>query len=134
MGLRQEPLWGALGDDEFALRRCLDCRAWLDPVPPRCEHCAGSTVLEPVSGTGVVESFIVMRQPPMRAFAGRRPYALALVTLDEGIRLPGRLEGIRPAEVTIGQPVRAAFDLRPGAEAPRVVFRPRVLAEVAAAS
>ncbi|MCL9798141.1 Zn-ribbon domain-containing OB-fold protein [Frankia sp. AgKG'84/4] len=133
-GLEVEPRGEALGDDGFALRRCLDCRAWLDPVPPRCGHCGGQTVLESTSGTGVVDSFIVMRQPPMRAFAGRRPYALALVTLDEGLQLPGRLDGIRPAEVTIGQPVRAAFDLRPGAEAPRVVFRPRVLAEIAAAS
>ncbi len=133
-GLEREPHGEALGGDGFALRRCLDCRAWLDPVPPRCGHCGGQTVVESTSGTGVVDSFIVMRQPPMRAFAGRRPYALALVILDEGLRLPGRLDGIRPAEVTIGQPVRAAFDLRPGTEVPRVVFRPRVPAEIAAAS
>jgi uncharacterized OB-fold protein len=132
--LGDAPLWEALRREGFVLRRCRDCRAWLDPVPQRCRHCAGPTVVEPASGAGVVDSFIVVRHPAVPAFAGRRPYALALVTLDEGVRLPGRLDGVRPAEVTIGQPVRAALDLRPGADTPSVVFHPRVPAGAGAAS
>ncbi|CAJ62248.1 hypothetical protein FRAAL3605 [Frankia alni ACN14a] len=119
------PLWAALREDRFVLSRCLDCRSWLPPRPERCRHCAGPTDFAPAAGTGVVESYLVIRHPSVPAFAGRPPYVLALVTLDEGIRLPGRLDGVAPGEAKVGQPVRAAFHARPGADTPTVLFRPR---------
>ncbi|KQC37228.1 hypothetical protein UK82_17070 [Frankia sp. ACN1ag] len=119
------PLWAALREDRFVLSRCLDCRSWLPPRPERCRHCAGSTDFAPSAGTGVVESYLVIRHPSVPAFAGRPPYVLALVSLDEGVRLPGRLDGVAPGEARIGQPVRAAFHVRPGADTPSVLFRPR---------
>ncbi|WP_261557062.1 Zn-ribbon domain-containing OB-fold protein [Frankia tisae] len=126
------PLWAALREERFVLSRCLDCRSWLPPRLERCRHCAGPTVFEPAGGLGVVDSYLVVRHPSMPAFAGRPPYVLALVTLDEGVRLPGRLDGVTPGEARIGQPVRAAFHVRPGADTPSVVFRPRQPAAVGA--
>ncbi|WP_261569390.1 Zn-ribbon domain-containing OB-fold protein [Frankia gtarii] len=119
------PLWAALREERFVLSRCLDCHSWLPPRLERCRHCAGPTAFEPADGLGVVDSYLVIRHPSMPAFAGRPPYVLALVTLDEGVRLPGRLDGVAPGEARIGQPVRAAFHVRSGADAPSVVFRPR---------
>ncbi|MCM3883240.1 Zn-ribbon domain-containing OB-fold protein [Frankia sp. R82] len=128
-----EDLWAAMRQERFVLSRCERCRAWLEPAPGRpCGFCAGSTVFEAASGAGVVDSFLVMRHPDTPVFTGRPSYALALVTLDEGIRLPGRLEGVPVAAVTIGQPVRAALALRPGSAEPRVVFHPRVPAAAGA--
>ncbi|EIV92051.1 Zn-ribbon domain-containing OB-fold protein [Frankia sp. QA3] len=126
------PLWAALREDRFVLSRCRDCRSWLPPRLERCGHCAGPTAFEPAAGTGVVDSYLVIRHPSVPAFAGRSPYVLALVTLDEGVRLPGRLDGVAPAEARIGQPVRAAFHVRPGADTPGVIFRPRQPAGVGA--
>ncbi|WP_251745537.1 OB-fold domain-containing protein [Frankia sp. AiPs1] len=119
------PLWAALREDRFVLSRCLDCRSWLPPRPERCRHCAGPTDFAPAAGAGVVESYLVIRHPSVPAFAGRPPYVLALVTLAEGVRLAGRLDGVTPGEARTGQPVRAAFHVRPGADTPSVIFRPR---------
>ena len=37
------------------------------------------------------------------------PYTVALVDLDEGIRIPGDLVGVAPTEVRIAMPVQVAF-------------------------
>jgi hypothetical protein len=72
---------------------------------------------------GEIYSYIVIRHPSVPAFAHLLPYEVALVELAEEVRLPGRLVGIKPAEVRIGQRVMAEFETLPGATAPAVVFR-----------
>ncbi|SNQ45512.1 Putative nucleic-acid-binding protein containing a Zn-ribbon (fragment) [Frankia canadensis] len=121
-------LWAAAREGRFVLARCQECAAWNEPGAQRCARCAGMISVEPATGSGVVDSFLVVRPPAVRAFAGRRPSGrrpavLALVNLEEGIRVAGRLDGLTPAEVTVGQQVQAALDLRPGTGAPTVVFR-----------
>lgn len=54
------------------------------------------------SGVGSVYSTTVVRtRPPAE------PYNVVLVELDEGPRMMSRVEGIEPAQVTIGMRVRA---------------------------
>ncbi|WP_192029128.1 Zn-ribbon domain-containing OB-fold protein [Candidatus Frankia nodulisporulans] len=125
----QGALWAALQEERFVLGHCQRCGAWLEPVAAAvrdCEQCGGPAVLESADGTGVVQGVLVMRHPDTPAFAGRAPYALVLVTLAEGVRLSGRLDGVPADEVPLGLPVRAALAVRPGSTEPHVVFRPRV--------
>lgn len=77
------------------------------PMPPD-----GDLDAEPdyvvAAGTGTVYSFVVHHHPPV---PGKRlPFVLALVELDEGVRVLGRLHGAEPDEVHIGLPVEASFD------------------------
>lgn len=37
------------------------------------------------------------------------PFVVALVELDEGVRMLGELRGVEPEEVSIGMPVRVTF-------------------------
>lgn len=59
------------------------------------------------AGTGTVFSFVVHHAPkvPGRAL----PFVVALVELDEGVRMLGELRGVDPAEVKIGMPVQVEF-------------------------
>jgi uncharacterized OB-fold protein len=66
----------------------------------------------------------VIRHPSVPAFVSQLPYVVALVQLAEGVRLPGRLVGVEPDQVRVGQHVQVEFDTLPGAEAPAAVFRP----------
>jgi uncharacterized OB-fold protein len=118
------PFWTAAREGRFVLCRCQNCRAWLQPPLERCKHCAGPTVFEQASGDGEIYSYIVIRHPSVPAFVPRLPYVVALVELAEGVRMPGRLVGVEPDRVRVGQRVRVEFDTLPGAEAPAAVFRP----------
>ncbi len=71
-----------------------------------CAGCAacGCRETEPYrfSGRGTVFSFAEVAQPP-RGFAG--PYLVALVELEEGVRVTAQLTDVDAAEVEIGMPV-----------------------------
>ncbi|MPY78101.1 MAG: DNA-binding protein [Actinophytocola sp.] len=58
-------------------------------------------------GTGTVYSYVVHHHPKV---PGKRlPFVVALVELDEGVRVLGELIDVDPDEVAIGLPVRAVF-------------------------
>jgi uncharacterized OB-fold protein/acyl dehydratase len=59
------------------------------------------------AGKGTVFSFVVHHAPKV---PGRTlPFVIALVELDEGVRMLGELRGTDPSTVEIGMPVRATY-------------------------
>jgi len=59
------------------------------------------------SGKGTVFSFVVHHAPKV---PGRTlPFVIALVELEEGVRMLGELRNVDPAKVGIGMPVRATY-------------------------
>jgi len=59
------------------------------------------------SGNGTVFSFVVHHAPKV---PGRTlPFVIALVELEEGVRMLGELRNADPASVEIGMPVRATY-------------------------
>lgn len=59
------------------------------------------------AGTGTVYSFVVHHAPKV---PGRQlPFVVALVELDEGVRMLGELRGADPERVRIGMPVEVEF-------------------------
>ncbi len=71
--------------------RCEDCGR-LDPGPRElCAACASSRLLHHrVDGLGTLISWTVIRRAPTR-FRAEAPYAIAVVDLDGGVRITGRL-------------------------------------------
>jgi uncharacterized OB-fold protein len=121
-----ESFWRATAAGHLALCRCTSCRRWLQPPLERCRHCDAPTVFEDVAGTGRVHTFIVQRQPAVAGYTEDLPYVVALVELDEqvGLRLPGRIVGVDPADVRCEMPVRAELVELPGGDFVVPVFRP----------
>ena len=74
----------------------------------------------PVSGRGTIWSFVVPHPPLLPPFQDWAPYVVIAVALaeDPTVRLIGnllprpgaRIDETRPADVTIGAPVRAIFE------------------------
>ena len=86
--------------------RCTRCGTLA--VPPRefctsCQHRGWEPV--PLSGAGKVTSFTVIRIPP-RGRAPEAPYAVAVVKLDEGVSMLGRLVEIPLDTLKTGLPVK----------------------------
>ena len=77
---------------------------------------SGSEDLEwvPASGKGVVYSTTVVRQRPPTP-----NYNVALIDLEEGVRMMSRVEGVAPEEVRIGMSIQAKVV---GSEADAVVI------------
>lgn len=98
--------WEGLEAGELRVQRCGDCGALRHPPGPACPRCGA---LKPeyavAAGTGRIHSYVVHHHPPL---PGRKsPVVVALVDLDEGVRMVGELRGVRPDEVRIGAEVRA---------------------------
>jgi uncharacterized OB-fold protein len=70
---------------------------------PGCQQRAWSAV--PLSGTGTVASFTIIRVAP-RGAPAPAPYAVAVVKLDEGVSLLGRVVDIPFETLKAGLPVR----------------------------
>lgn len=80
--------------------KCSACGR-LDPGPRDvCPACAGSLEPVPVDGAGALVSWTVIRRPP-KSFREHGAYCVAIVDLDAGVRITGRLREI-PEHAPLG--------------------------------
>jgi uncharacterized protein len=86
--------------------RCGSCGELAIPPKELCPSCRERRwELVPLHGTGSVVSFTVIRIPP-RGRLAEAPYAVAVVKLDEGVSLLGRIVDIPLDALTAGLSVR----------------------------
>jgi uncharacterized OB-fold protein len=86
--------------------RCGQCGELAIPPKefcPACQERAWEPV--PLQGNGTIASFTVIRVPP-RGRAAEAPYAVAVVRLDEGVSLLGRIVDIPLDTLKVGLRVR----------------------------
>jgi uncharacterized OB-fold protein/acyl dehydratase len=77
------------------------------PVPAIWQDKEAVTDYVVASGKGTVFSFVVHHAPKV---PGRTlPFVIALVELEEGVRMLGELRNVDPAAVEVGMPVRATY-------------------------
>ncbi len=100
--------WDGRRDGELRIQRCGGCGELRHPPGPMCPAC-GETKPEFVvaSGRGSVYSYVVHHHPPV---PGRSlPFVVALVELDEGVRMLFELVDVAPSSVRVGLPVVVGF-------------------------
>jgi uncharacterized OB-fold protein len=80
-----------------------------------CPHCWSEEPFDwrPAAGTGVVHTFTIVRSNPPASFAHLLPYAIAIIDLDEGVRLLSNIVGEWEA-TAIGDRVEVEFVERDG--------------------
>jgi uncharacterized OB-fold protein len=106
-----KPFWDALGEGEVRLQHCADCGRWVYYPRRRCTGClSDALVWERVSGHGRLYSYTVARQATHPAFAADVPQFLAVVELDEGVRLTTTLVDATEGELVVGREVEPVFD------------------------
>ncbi|MNQ98706.1 hypothetical protein D3C85_1144110 [compost metagenome] len=115
----QEQYFSRLAEGRFQIQRCAGCGAHQFFPRVLCMHC-GATDLEwtDPAGAGTVYSFSIVRRKPE---AGG-DYNVALIDLEEGVRMMSRVDGVAPDRLRIGMPVKARV-LRDEGQA-LVVFEP----------
>jgi uncharacterized protein len=86
--------WEGLRRDEFLIQCCGECGRRRFPPMPSCSYCASTTtVVEQISGSASLYSWIVVHRAFDPSFAGDVPYTLGTVDLDGGGRFVARIEG-----------------------------------------
>lgn len=100
--------WEGLSQHKLLVRKCGGCGRLHHPPGPMCPQCQSLewTTLQ-CSGRGTIHSFVVVHQPQIPGF--QYPLPVALVDLDEGVRVVANLRDIPPEKVRIGMPVEVEF-------------------------
>jgi uncharacterized OB-fold protein len=106
-----EPFWRGCRENRLLIQACDACGTPRFPPGPLCLACGSdrSRWIE-ASGRGRIYSWIVVRHPvPAEIYASEVPYVVALVELDEGVRMPTNVVGCAPEGVTAGMRVEVCF-------------------------
>ena len=97
----------AASEGRLIIQRCPSCDHRQFPPKGLCNACGGEPEWLDVSGTGVVNTFTIVRRHGVEPFRDLAPFVLAMVDLPEGVRLMGNVTGIDPDRVKVGLEVRA---------------------------
>lgn len=99
--------WDGINAHELRIQKRPDGTLQHPPAPALWNEKDVPTDYVVASGKGTVFSFVVHHAPQV---PGRTlPFVIALVELEEGVRMLGELRGIDPAKVEIGMDVRATY-------------------------
>ena len=99
--------WDGINAHELRIQKRGDGGLQHPPVPALWQDKEAQADYVVASGRGTVFSFVVHHAPKV---PGRTlPFVIALVELEEGVRMLGELRGADPATVEIGMPVRATY-------------------------
>ncbi len=106
------PFWNGLKEGVVKLQKCNDCGGWVFYPRSRCSSCLSDSLeWREVSGNGTLYTFTIARQPTSPHFADEVPQHLAVVELEEGVRLTTTLVNVAEADIRVGMRLRPYFDL-----------------------
>lgn len=104
------PYWEACRRGQLLIQRCYGCEAYQFYPRAICSNCwSGDVRWIGSSGKGTVWTFTITRQNRTSGFAEEVPYVLALVELEEGIKMFTNVVECDPGDVTVGMPVEVTF-------------------------
>ena len=128
VGAESGPFWDATREGRLLVQWCTACDRGVFYPRAFCPHCAARrSTLEwrTASGRASVYAAVVEHKPEaaLVAFSGGEPYCVALVDLEEGVRMMTNVVGCPPGEVGSGMAVTVTWEpLSDGRQLP--LFRP----------
>lgn len=119
-----KPFWDAMVQHRLVVQECTACGVRRYPATTYCPACrSDASRWIDSAGTGKVFSWVVVHHPvPKEAYAGDVPYVVALIDLDEGVRMVSNIVEIAPSAIQANMRVRVRFDdVEPGITLPRFI-------------
>lgn len=100
--------WSAARENRLVAQKCSACGDLRHPPRAMCPRCHSTAKIEhELSGQGRVISWIQPVHPPAIGFA--EPPVVAVVELDEGLRLVSNIEEVTGDDMECGMRVKVAF-------------------------
>jgi uncharacterized OB-fold protein len=105
-----KPFWEAAKRHRLMIQTCNDCGLKIFYPRKYCPDCWSANLgWFEASGRGKVFSYSITMAGVEERFAEDLPFVLALVDLEEGIRMMTNIVECKPDEVSIGMDVKVTF-------------------------
>lgn len=105
------PFWDGLKEGRLTIPQCKSCGHWIFFPRRHCDKCWSQDLeWKEVKGVGTLYTYTLTRVPTLPDFADEMPQKLAVVELDEGVRINTTLVGLDEGEIKVGMRVKAVFD------------------------
>ena len=101
------PFWRAAADGKVLIQECPKCAHRQFYPRAMCTACAATPEWREASGKGTVHTFTVIRQNWANPFRDELPYVVAMIELDEGVKMMTNLTDCDVDDVHIGMAVQA---------------------------
>lgn len=107
------PFWEACRQGRLVAQRCAACGELRYPASSVCPSClSGEAEWIELSGRGEIFSYVVVHRGYHPYWAERVPYNVALIELEEGLRMFSNIVGMPNDRLEVGQKVKVAFERR----------------------
>ncbi len=102
--------WEGIARGELRIQRCVTCTRYVFYPRSICPHCFSDRLSwVAASGKGTIYSYTVAHQA-FGPFAREVPFVIAIVELEEGVRMLTRIIGSPRERIAIGAPVHVSFE------------------------
>ncbi len=101
--------WEGIAQGELRIQRCDDCSRYVFYPRAICPHCHSNSLSWVIaSGKGTIYSYTIAHQA-FGPYADEAPFVIAIIELEEGVRMMTRIVDNPHERVTIGAAVRVTF-------------------------
>lgn len=106
-----KPFWEGCKREQLLIQKCQDCQKVIFYPKMFCPDCLSSN-LEWVkaSGKGKVYSYMVVYSYQPTEFEEDVPYVVAIIDLEEGVRMMSNIIGCNPEDVRCDMNIEVIFD------------------------
>lgn len=124
-----EQFYKFVGEKKLMGARCNKCGKIILPPRPVCPKCLSKNLSwVQLNNRGKLLTYTIIHVAPER-FQSMVPYALGIIELEDGVRLPGIIQGVRHEDLRVGMSLEVDFDTNiPVSPAwpqwPRYFFKP----------
>ncbi len=105
--------WAHVKQHRLVVQRCTPCGTFRHPPMPVCHACHSFEYeWHPVSGKGVVFSYIIAHHAPSAVYRDLVPYNVVMVELPDAgnVRIVGNLLDVPLDDIEVGMAVEVAFE------------------------
>lgn len=99
--------WEAAAEGKVLYQECPACGNRQFYPRAMCTDCAAEPEWREASGRGVVHTYTIIRQNWAKPFREELPYVVAMVELEEGVKMMTNLTDVEIDAVEVGMPVEA---------------------------
>ncbi len=122
-----ESFYKFVGEGRLVAAKCNKCGTTFLPPRPLCTKCFSKDLewFKP-SGEGKLLTYTVIHIPPVQ-FQSMAPYAVGVVELKDGLRLPGIIRGVEHEKIRVGMNLAIDFEKTTQSQWPpwpRYFFKP----------